>query len=132
VKEEGGPQAQAEGETHFVPLKPEEMKWLGKSDEQKATEELAASNIDRSKAERYHAKIIKAQKMRRGALAELAADHPEDENVMSELLHQLHEVRRRSVAKDAVDHYARLMTPEGAAAVRAKFNTAFIGDIWPK
>jgi hypothetical protein len=130
VKEQAAPQSAPD--TGYTPLTAEQMPYRGKSDEFKATTELAKSNVDSRLTPKYHAKIIEAQKARRGAMAELAADHEADSDTMASLLDQLHHIRRRAVALNAVEHYARQMSPEAAAALRAKFNTGFINSIWPK
>jgi hypothetical protein len=64
-------------------------------------------------------------------MAEIAADATEaDANVMASLLEQLHHVRRRSDAMNAVKQYTRAMSPEAAQAVRNKFNAEFINGIY--
>jgi hypothetical protein len=95
----------------------EQMPYKGKSDEFKAQSELAKRQRRfNASSEVSRRRSSKRRRARRGAMAELAADHEADADTMASLLDQLHHIRRRSVAMNAVEHYARQMSPEAAAA----------------
>jgi hypothetical protein len=120
-----------EADNAYVPVEP---KYRGKTDDEVAGIELTAkmATDDVRSPGKYRERITEARKKRRNAMAEIAAEHDADAELMADLLEQLHVVRRRADASKAVNHYAKQMTPEGAAAVRKRLDAKFIESTWPK
>jgi hypothetical protein len=116
----------------YTPLKAEELFGKGMSDEEFADHQTSAQE-DVVLKKRYSAAIVKARKQRRNALADATGDlEIDDQEVGAHLLEELHHLRRREKAIKAINHFTSKMTPEGAAAVRAKLTKEWVHGIWSK
>lgn len=131
------PKAEAQAEEPvYTPLNADQLKYRGMSDVNAAHAKLAAekaSGKDIFNEDGYMQSIVDARKERRNMMAEIAADANEaDAGHMADLLEQLHHVRRRPDALNAIKHYTRLMSPEAAENVRKAFSIDHVNSAWKK
>lgn len=108
----------------------------GLSDKEYAQQELSREQAA-GKAIKYENKYLEntvaSRAERRRAMADAIGDHPEaDQAHADDLLQQLHKLRRRSQALEAIDHYTSKMSPEAAQSVRERFSKKFVFNTWPK
>lgn len=127
VKEEAAPQSDTEG---YTPLTPEEMPYLGKSIGERVATELEKYSPALKKV--YGQAIVKKHETLKGLLADFSGTKSlEEQAVLAELFHQLDYTKERGKARNAVEHYARVLSPETATELRSVFGPA-INRIWKK
>jgi hypothetical protein len=122
---------QAEG---YAPI-PEGKLWRkGLTDDQVATQELA--NYRPAVQAKYHGNVVSTRKAKFDLLHAFADERIDsntaDARIAGLLYHQLDHISRRSVARQAIEHYAAMMTPEGATELRALFTPAKTSDLWTR
>lgn len=124
-------QPQDEG---YAPI-PESKLWRKSlTDDEVATRELA--NYRPAVQAKYHGNVVSTRKAKfdllHGFADERIESNTSDARIAGLLYHQLDHISRRSVARQAIGHYAAMMTPEGAAELRALFTAAKMRDLWTK
>lgn len=119
-------------ESAYTPLTNDEMPYRSMSPKDIAEAEKVKYEPKLQKV--YGNKIEKTQKLRANSLIDEALAHPADEEHIGALLDQVKHITRSHKADvpKAVEHYASMMTPEGAASIRKLFTKEYIASIWGK
>lgn len=118
-----------EADQPFTPLPPEALYRKKMTDEEMVAHEFA--NYKPSKKDAYGAKAVANRDANREDTMGATADHTAgDRAVAQALYHELDHAHTPTRARQAIEHFTAMMSPDAAAAVREKFTPEVIAFRW--
>lgn len=116
---------------NYSPIATEKLWRRMLSDEDVARKELSSYRPEIR--EKYFENVVDNRAAKRDLVHEFAFEASDaDAKIAGTMYHQLDHISRRAVARSAIAHYAAQMSPEGAAALRAKFTPSKMQELWTK
>lgn len=122
----------ANGPAPYTPIAPENMPYANQPHGDQAYAETASAlkgGLPPGAAGNYNKSILRTLDNRKADMAKIAQTaSDEDAGPMHELLQQFRHIRGRAEAERAIDLYTSRMEPDTAAAVKAKFDSAYLNN----
>lgn len=109
----------------YRPIPDDQLSYKGMDHSDIASSETQAHMADKPDIvqERYKNRILDALETKGAIHDEMSKEHPESASTVEALMHQLNQRSGdREIGKDAIAHYAGLLSPEAGTALKAKFN----------
>lgn len=122
----------AQGPAPYTPITPENMPYANQPHSEQAYAETAAAlkgGLPPGAAGNYNKSITRTLDNRKADMSKIAQNASDaDAEPMHELLQQFRHIRGRAEAERAITLYTSRMEPDTAAAVKAKFDSAYLNN----